>query len=277
MNFGFGVDELVLRGRAGGALRMGLMRVAESEWLQPEFDRAARAAAFDAHPDAVQVLPSAEPAAHEIAAMIGVDGGLAQAARATWEDLCILQPDGDAYVLTGAAVAFPTDWRIDEKMGRPLAAIHAPIHGYADQLGAGVDHLFRTLAGGPIFGRANWFVVASDAWRYLPTDDPADRFAHVTAANAGRTLFVRCERQTLRRLPVTGAMLFTIGIAVARIDALDSKLVRRVSHALAAQSGGEQGRRGAPHYAGALADYAAAREGAELSSHSDVASREVAA
>ena len=56
-------------------------------------------------------------------------------------------------------------------------------------------------------------------WRYLP-DDPAARFAHVSAANAGETLFVRCERQTLRRLPETGAVLFTIGIAVAPLARL---------------------------------------------------------
>src|SRR5690606_19121238 len=105
------------------------------------------------------------------------------------------------YRLTGGAVAFPTDWHLSDKMGLPLAGVHAPIHGYREQLSAGVDNFMNGLSAGAIFGRANWFVVASDALRYLPQDPPHRRFAHVTPANAGETLIVRSERQTLRRLP----------------------------------------------------------------------------
>lgn len=256
---GFSVETLVPAGRAGAALRMGLTRVAEDRWLWPEFDRDARADAFDRDPDAVRVLPQAEAAGREVAAMVGVAGGLAAAARATWEDMCLLQPADDGrHILTAGAVAFPTDWRLKDKMGQPLTAIHAPIHGYAEQLAQGVDHFFATLAPGPIFGRTNAFVVESADWRYLPETAPAERFAHVDAGNAGSTLFVRCERQTLRRLPVSGAVLFTIGVAVARLDTLSAGVVRRVAGAVAAVPSGEGERRAAPFYADALARYAAA-------------------
>ena len=258
MAVGFEVAELVAAARKGAALSMGLSRVVEAAWRWPVVDTAARRAVFDDHPDSVMILPKAEAATREVAAIRGVAGGLAEAARAGWEDLCVLQPGDDGqYRLTAAAVGFPTDWRLADKIGRPLTAIHAPIHHYADQLAAGVDHLFRTLRAGPIFGRANWFIVADDAWRYLPADDPATRFAHVTAANAGETLFVRCERQTLRRLPGTGAVLFTIGIAVARLGALSAAAVRGVADGIVVQSPGEQDRRAAPFYADALAGYAA--------------------
>ncbi len=261
MTLGFSVEALLPQGRGGGTLSMGLRRVPEAEWLQPHPDLGARRAAFDAHPDGVQVMPQAEEAGREVAAMLGVAGGLAEAARACWEDLCLLQPDaaGD-YRLTAGAVAFPTDWRLADKMGLPLTAIHAPIHGYAEQLASGVDHFFRSLPAGPVFGRANWFVVPSGAWRYMPRDDPAARFAHVTAANAGSTLFVRCERQTLRRLPDTGAVLFTIGVHVAPLASLSASAVARVAGAVAATPAGEHERRAAPFYAAALAGYAAARE-----------------
>lgn len=260
MTLGFSVEELVRAGRGGGALAMGLRRIAETAWLRPDPDLAARAAAFDHHHDAVQILSEAEAAGGEIAALIGAHGGLAEAARACWEDLCIVQPDPSGnYRLTAGAVAFPTDWRLADKIGLPLAAVHAPIHGYAEQLAAGVDHFFRTLPAGPIFGRANWFVVPTDAWRYLPEDAPAGRFAHVTADNAGETLFVRCERQTLRRLPRTGAVLFTIGVAVAPLASLSRDAVRKVADGIAAQPSGEHARRAAPFYAAALAGYAAGR------------------
>lgn len=260
MRLGFTVPELLRAGRGGGALRMGLRRVAEDDWLWPAgtFDRAARAAAFDAHPEAVREQPGAADAVRELAAMLGIDGGLAQVARAHWEDVCLLQTDGagEPYRLTAAAVAFPTDWRLDEKMGQGLTAIHAPIHGYAEQLAAGVDHFFNILPPGEIFGRANWFIVADHAWRYLPQDDPAARFAHVTPANAATALFVRCERQTLRRLPETGAMLFTIGVALAPLGTLAPDLVRRLADALPTLPAGEQQRRHVAGYAAPLRAYA---------------------
>lgn len=120
----------------------------------------------------------------------------------------------------------------------------------------GVDHFMATLAPGPIFGRANWFVVPIADRRYLPLDDVSERFAHVTPENAGSTLFVRCERQTLRRLPDSGAVLFTIGVHVARLDALPAEVVRGVADAVAAVPAGERERRASSHYAGALARYA---------------------
>jgi dimethylamine monooxygenase subunit A len=260
MSLGFSVEALVPRTRGGGALRMGLVRLADSEWLWPGFDREARVAAFDRWPESVAVLPEGEAAGREAAALIGVAGGLGEAARSVWEDLCVLTPDADGrYRLVGGAVAFPTDWRLADKLGRELTQVHAPIHGYAEQLASGVDHFMATLPAGAIFGRANWFVVASGEPRWMPENDPADRFAHVTPDNAGRTLFVRCERQTLRRLPETGAVLFTIGVDAAPLDELSGGVVARVANAVAAIGAGEHERRAAPHYADALAAYAARR------------------
>lgn len=305
MSLGFSVEALIPRARGGGALRMGLVRVDESEWLTPGADLAARASVFAAEPACVQVLPEGETAAAEVVAFLQSSparGGVAQrrrgedgedaelqrdrghpsdgpsarhlplqgrigaayalrtAAAGIWEDLCILTPDATGqYRLTGAALAFPTDWHLAEKLGQALTPIHAPIHGYAEQLASGVDHFFATLPAGAIFGRTNWFVVASDAWRYLPQDEPHVRFAHVTDANAGETLFVRCERQTLRRLPQSGAVLFTIGIHVEPLDRLSSGAVARVAHSVAGIGTGEHERRAAPFYAEALTSYAERR------------------
>lgn len=260
MSLGFSVEALVPRARGGGALRMGLVRLGEDAWLQPRFDRAARRAAFAAHPGSVRLLRHGEDAAREAAGLIGAGATLGGAAVAVWEDLCVLTPAADGlYRLTAAAVAFPTDWRIEDKLGLALTAVHAPIHGYAEQLASGVDHFMATLPVGPIYGRANRFVVDSDAWRYLPTGDPATRFGHVTSANAGDTLFVRCERQTLRRLPDSHAILFTIGVQVAPLGTLGNAVVRRIAQAINTTGAGEHARRVAPFYADALALYAAAR------------------
>jgi len=267
MALGFSVEALLPAARVRGPLRMGLVRIAETEWLQAEPDLAVRAAHFDRHPDSVDIRPEAEAAGRELAAMLGVAGGLEAAARSVWEDLCLLTRDaeGQPWRLTGAAVAFPTDWRLAEKMGRPLLDVHQPIHGYAEQLSEAVDRFMNGLEPGAIFGRTNAFVVASDDLRYRPEADPAARFAHVTAANAGETLYVRCERETLRCLPDSGAIVFTIGIYRAPLGSLSDIGVARIAQTLegfgAIAGEGEHERRAAPHYAAALAGYAATRAG----------------
>ncbi len=257
MGLGFTPEELGPAGRGSGALRMGLVRLDQAEWLSPTFDRAVRTAVFARYPESVMVNPGGEGAAREAAQLVAGRDSLRDAAGSVWEDLCVLEADAAGqYRLTAAAVGFPTDWRLAGKMGLPLTAIHAPIHGYAEELAAGVDHFFTNLPPGIIFGRANWFVVASDAWRYLPDDTPQARFAHVTAANTGETLFLRCERQTLRRLPDSGAVLFTIGIALAPLGALSAGLIGRIAGNVAGLAKGEHERRAAPLYMDALASYA---------------------
>ena len=263
MALGFSVETLLPRARVEGPLRMGLERVAEDEWLQPDPDLAARGAGFDAHPESVMVLPEAEAGSAELAALLGVEGGLEAAARSVWEDLCLLTQDapGAPYRLTGAAVAFPTDWRLTDKIGKPLMGVHAPIHGYAEQLASAVDGFMERLAPGDIFGRTNVFVLPTDALRYQPQGDPAAAFSDISADNAGERLYARCERETLRRLPQSGAIVFTIGIYRTRLAELSDEAIARLERTLDGFIDGEKQRRTAPHYASALAGFAALRRG----------------
>lgn len=259
---GFSVAELLPRARGGGRLKMGLAKLEEADWLQPSPDLTARCAAFAAHPEAVSVTPQAEAAGEELAAMLGTTGGLAGAAQSVWEDMCLLSraEDEDTYRLIGAAVAFPSDWEPASKIGLPLIALHKPIHGYAEQLASGVDAFMAKLTAGPIYGRCNWFIAPVPDLRWSDPRPASEAFAHVTAANAGETLFVRCERQTLRRLPQSQAILFTIGIYVEPLAALPAEQIAWLAAALAAQPEAERQRRGAHIYGDALATYAAARE-----------------
>jgi dimethylamine monooxygenase subunit A len=260
VTLGFSVETLLPHARVSGPLRMGLVRLADTEWLDPAPDLAARKAAFDAHADSVQVLPEGNAPARELAEMLGA-ADLESAARSHWEDFCLLTQDapGAPYRLTAAAVAFPTDWRLAEKMGKPLHAVHAPIHGYAEQLSDGVDRFMERLRTGEIYGRTNAFVMPSADLRYMPTVAPERRYDHVTPDNAGSSLFVRCERETLRRLPRTGAIVFTIGVYRTALASLSDAAMARIASSVGAMLDGEEARRGAPAYAEALTTYAAAR------------------
>jgi len=254
---GFSVNALLPKARSGGALKMGLAALSEAQWLQPDPDLALRKAAFDAHPDAVCLSPEGLAPGAELAAMLGTSGGLEAAARAAWEDMCLLEmaKGEDIYRLTGAAVAFPTDWNPADKLGLPLSALHAPIHGYREQLASGVDHFMASLKPGRIFGRCNWFVAPTCALRWRSARKGADGFAGVTDANAGERLFVRCERQTLRRLPQTGAIVFTIGIYVSPLALLTPDNGLRLAQALATIPQAEAERRRTKSFAPALANW----------------------
>ena len=261
MTLGFSVDDLLPKARGGGVLKMGLAKLDESVWLQPDPDIAARAEGFAAYPEGIQLSPEGDEPSAELAAMLGLSGGLPEAAGAHHEDMCLLtiRPGDEQYRLVGAAVAWPSDWRPADKLGLPLRALHAPIQGYEEQLASGVVHFMAKLKPGSIYGRCNWFVAATGARRWV-AEPPERAFAHVTAQNAGETLFVRSERQTLRRLPETGAILFNIGVYVAPMRDLSLDNVRRLAGAIASLIEGEGDRRGAGAYARALIGYAAARE-----------------
>lgn len=136
------------------------------------------------------------------------------AGRLVQEDLCLVQLDATAPVLTAAVLCFPSRWRLAEKLGRKLATIHDPVPHYAERLAGPVDRFMRHVKPGHIAARLNWSVM-DDASLFQPGG--TGRAAHhpaVTPRNAGETLFLRVERQTLRRLPRSGAVLFGIRVHV---------------------------------------------------------------
>ena len=121
------------------------------------------------------------------------------------------------------------------------------------------EHHETITATGAVAVSLSLVSAATGARRWV-ADPPERAFAHVTADNAGSTLFVRSERQTLRRLPQTGAILFTIGIYVSPLRDISLGNVQRLAPAMRSLLDGEGERRGAGAYAHALIGYAKARE-----------------
>lgn len=133
------------------------------------------------------------------------------AGRLVPEDLVVMLPGADGYVLGAASLCFPTRWRLAEKLGRPMGAIHVPVPRY-DQIAAGTDTVMAKVKPGRPVWRANWSLLDDDAL-FQPTGHGQDRpHLHVTADNAGDVVHLRVERQCLLRLPETGALLFSIRI-----------------------------------------------------------------
>ena len=136
------------------------------------------------------------------------------AGRLVQEDLCLIQLDDAGPLLTAAVLCFPTRWVLAEKLGRPLAEVHGRVPFYGDRLARPVDRFMAHVKPGHVAARLNWSVIDDPAlfqpsgkWRRSHNDA-------VTADNAGERLFLRVERQTLRRLPSSGAVLFGIRVHV---------------------------------------------------------------
>ncbi len=132
------------------------------------------------------------------------------AGRLVQEDLCLMRRDESTarYHLVAASLCFPARWRLAEKLGLPLAAVHANVPGYDARLATPMDRLFDRMRVERPTWRMNWNVV-NDPALFQP-DSPVDDGRDITPNNAGERLWLRMERQTLRRLPQSHDILFTI-------------------------------------------------------------------
>ena len=144
------------------------------------------------------------------------------ASRLVQEDLCLMgREDGDdRYRLTGACVCFPTRWRMPEKLGRSLNAIHEPVPHYDPALTSPMDRLFARLPVERPMWRLNVSILDSPALFQPGGHQRAAGEPPITAQNAGDSLWLRMERQTLRRLPQSGDILFTIRVYSRPLGAL---------------------------------------------------------
>ncbi|EDM72009.1 hypothetical protein RAZWK3B_17863 [Roseobacter sp. AzwK-3b] len=122
------------------------------------------------------------------------------------EDLCLMEKRGDEHVLTAAVLCFPASWRLADKIGRALTAIHVPVPEYDEGLARRVQRLFD----GVQVDRPLW---RFNALRYARPDlfQPRSRIAPKDLAEAdARYPYLRSERQCVLRLPETRACVFSI-------------------------------------------------------------------
>jgi hypothetical protein len=137
------------------------------------------------------------------------------------DDLCLMERSEGEWRLSALSLCAGSLFNAGEVIGRPLSALHAPVPGFAERLLARVGRIFDRLTPDTVLVRRNWTVLASDAL-HLPHAPPVrGRAAEVTAETAGEALHIRVERQSLRRLPATGGLLFSIRVWLRPLGALD--------------------------------------------------------
>ena len=131
------------------------------------------------------------------------------------EDLVLMLPRGEEYFLGAASLCAPSNWSLQEKFKSSLIGLHVHVPTYEKKIGSRVNNLFINLPMERIFQRFNWSVY-EDSKLFQPARSKSriERSKTVTEDNAGNRLFIRVERQTIRRLPETGAIVFTIRVHV---------------------------------------------------------------
>jgi len=209
------------RGGKGG-YRMALRPIDESRWLPERISDAERARkrALLADPASLvhAELEASLPGQQQLLAAVeqhlgcnahttpGIASPLVRAALLVPDDLCLMQRQADRYRLTAACVCSPSYWHLADKIGRSLDGIHAPVPTLNAKLGATMAQFFERLPAGAVFERRNWLIHRDDT-PYHPTPEswPAVTQRDVAA------LFMRSERQTLRRLDAA-SIVFTIRV-----------------------------------------------------------------
>ncbi|EPE95391.1 heme-dependent oxidative N-demethylase family protein [Rhizobium grahamii] len=135
------------------------------------------------------------------------------------DDLVIMRRKEDGWHLVAGFVAFPSSWSLQEKFGRPMQAIHADVPGFGEgtRNAALITRIFDNLQISQPVERLNWSVNITDDL-FLPVSKHRRPPSAESFTLADR--FARVERQTLRKLPRSGDILFTIRIYVDPIAAI---------------------------------------------------------
>ena len=134
--------------------------------------------------------------------------------RLVQEDFCLLQHEGTQSVLTGAILCFPANWHLYEKIGRPLTDIHQTVDSYGPIMAARVQRLFDAIRPDRPMWRGNALIYDDAELFHPPKSQIGSSRPMVTRG------FVRSERQSMMKLPLTGAVVFSIHTYLVAMESL---------------------------------------------------------
>jgi len=212
-------------------LRLGFQPIGASDWLETtEF--ATELAALKAEllqndretvlRHATDDMASSEELLTMVEAAVGRKGPasepdpIARAGLLVEEDLCLMEPAEDGmWRFNHGCVCIPTRWLLADKIGDTMDGVHGPVPLLNDRLANPINRFFERLRPDRLYERFNWSLVSDPAWVLKPRD----RKVVMPAAERD---WARIERQTFRKLPQTGAVVFTIAIHRYRIEAFDA-------------------------------------------------------
>lgn len=220
---------------AGPAIfTVGLKPLAAETWIDPDTEAHAitekRALVATRRDDVFAQTDGSAAAQREAAKLIAAARGaeplaFLETGLTLSDDLCVMEMREGAWVLSAALLCAPSFWSLHENIGGPLAHLHGPVpdrlgpegtQGLANRIG----RMFSALPADQILERLNWTIQAGPE-RFTPSSAPLlARAARAKFEGAVDLLHLRVERQTIRRLPRTGGVLFTIRVCIDPLRAV---------------------------------------------------------
>ena len=239
-----------------GRLRLGLTSISNAEWIQYEDDFSERIVEkknliSDQRNRVIQSVEGSEDAQHELLesllTYISVfksdlftvkdDSVISHADNNKYvysdyennplellsylapDDFCLLEEFNDDYRFVAGSVCAPTWWDLAEKIGRPMREVHAPIEKLEEKIGRMIRHFFSNLKVDDYFQRANWFLFTNSNLCVFKSNYNENKDINgLNIDNIEDNLYLRCERQSFRKLKNTKNIVFGIKIYVSPIS-----------------------------------------------------------
>jgi hypothetical protein len=126
---------------------------------------------------------------------------LLQIASIIGEDLVVLSREDGEWKIVAGAVLFPSRWKLSEKIGKGMDAVHAPVPGFASALAPFMTATFDKISADRAVWRKNWSL-HSTSDLHQPTS--------IHAPAKPEDYWWRTERQTLTRSRTGDFLFFTI-------------------------------------------------------------------
>lgn len=144
---------------------------------------------------------------------------LLTASRLVQDDLVLMRRGDGGWRLAAGCVCFPSSWQVREKFGRPVAEIHAPVPGFGpgSRPAELIARMFDNLRPDRAVIRWNWSLYGDAALAH----PQAPRHPRFGSGETADPVFLRSERQTMRKLPVSGDIVFAIKVSVDPLASLE--------------------------------------------------------
>ncbi|KIW15240.1 hypothetical protein PV08_05285 [Exophiala spinifera] len=129
------------------------------------------------------------------------------------DDVLFMTPQSDneedGFALNALMWAFPNRSDPRKRLGGSLKDLHQRVPGYKERLEMSMDRYFRKLEVGRVVCRTNWAISIKASQTASQLTDK-DYLGPVSGDVNPAKIYLRCELQTLFRLPVSGARIFII-------------------------------------------------------------------
>lgn len=126
------------------------------------------------------------------------------------EDFAIMlrDPKDGFYYFRAGVICSSLGWNVGTKIGMQLKEIHAPIPDYKEKMQLSMDRFFAKFPTDRPIQRGSWGLEVDEPL-FMPPGDPheAHRLTQSPTLDLSR-IHLRVDWQTLRRLPVSGAIIF---------------------------------------------------------------------